>query len=260
MVGVSSFAMTALLLSELLPYFDTLPAAAFTCGYPTDPYVQSSNAAGQFGAPRSGYTHAGIDVWHTRDVEPVYSIAPGTVTHAGWESGTAYGNVVKVSHPDGAWSRYAHLESVAVSVGQTITQGHRVGVMGSTGGDYEKHLHYEVRINGNDLINPRDYIEQRCGVDTGGTTLSAAEVTEIKNHINAKFDEYDPRPRLYKHSTTKQEMAVSVPQRYVRVMSNIADRDNLIALGIISPAAPIVVNDGTYRGLVTEASKPVPTA
>lgn len=62
--------------------------------------------------------------------------------------GGNYGNYVLISH-DGTYStRYAHLSSVSVSVGDYVSQGQTIGYIGSTGWSTGDHLHFEVYVNG----------------------------------------------------------------------------------------------------------------
>ena len=86
---------------------------------------------------------------------PIYAAADGVVTKAGWGSG--YGRMVKVRHAFGIDTWYAHLTRVRVSVGQRVSQGDRIGDMGSTGRSTGVHLHYEVRRDGKPR-NPMNFI------------------------------------------------------------------------------------------------------
>jgi murein DD-endopeptidase MepM/ murein hydrolase activator NlpD len=77
---------------------------------------------------------------------PIYAPAPGIVSFVGVRSG--YGKTVEIDHGRGFKTRYAHLNATAVSPGQRITLGQRVGAMGTTGRSTGVHLHYEVWMDG----------------------------------------------------------------------------------------------------------------
>lgn len=98
--------------------------------------------------------HAGQDFGGERGT-PIHATADGIVTFAGRQSG--YGNIVIIQHDFGFETRYGHLSSIAVSVGQRVSRGDRIGGMGSTGRSTGTHLHYEIRVGGNP-INPMTYI------------------------------------------------------------------------------------------------------
>lgn len=74
----------------------------------------------------------------------------------------SYGKAVYIDHGNGYETRYAHLYSDQVSVGQRVAPGQRIGIEGRTGsacGQYPVHLHFEIRKNGvpvnlNTLIKP----------------------------------------------------------------------------------------------------------
>ena len=95
--------------------------------------------------------HDGIDVAGLGCGTPIYAVAGGTVTIAGWYSG--YGNSVQIKHATGHTSLYGHLNSVSVSVGQTVKKGQQVGRMGNTGYSYGCHLHLQMEY-GNHSIDP----------------------------------------------------------------------------------------------------------
>jgi len=78
----------------------------------------------------------------------------GTVITAAWNAG-GYGNYVVVDHGNGYKTLYAHMlnNSVVVKAGQKVTQGQKLGTMGSTGRSTGTHLHFEV-IGPGGKLNP----------------------------------------------------------------------------------------------------------
>ncbi|MFD8206892.1 peptidoglycan DD-metalloendopeptidase family protein [Streptomyces sp. NPDC059695] len=89
----------------------------------------------------SGY-HTGVDFIASTGTT-VVAVGPGTVYSAG--DGGAYGNQVVIQHADGTFSQYAHLSSISVSAGQTVTGGQQIGLSGATGNVTGPHLHFEIR-------------------------------------------------------------------------------------------------------------------
>ncbi len=77
---------------------------------------------------------------------PVKATAAGTVTRAGTWGG--YGRMVEVRHAKGITTRYAHLSSIGVRVGQPVDQGEVIGRVGATGLATGAHLHYEFLQGG----------------------------------------------------------------------------------------------------------------
>ncbi len=100
---------------------------------------------------RWGKMHKGIDIAGPIGT-PINSAAGGVVVFAGWQGG--YGNLVEIKHADGTTTRYGHNSRLTVSVGQTVAQGQQVSEMGSTGHSTGSHLHFEIRPNGGDAVNP----------------------------------------------------------------------------------------------------------
>ena len=98
--------------------------------------------------------HTGIDLAAPAGTH-IYSWRSGTVTFAGWSGG--YGNFIIVDHGDGFVTRYAHCSKIAVTKGQTVSQGQVIGYVGTTGNSTGNHLHFEVKVNGN-FVNPRNYL------------------------------------------------------------------------------------------------------
>jgi murein DD-endopeptidase MepM/ murein hydrolase activator NlpD len=74
---------------------------------------------------------------------PVKTTMDGKVISAGWND-QGYGNLVIVEN--GPYrTYYAHLSSIPVSVGDTVTAGTTIGLSGNTGNSTGPHLHYEIR-------------------------------------------------------------------------------------------------------------------
>jgi murein DD-endopeptidase MepM/ murein hydrolase activator NlpD len=93
---------------------------------------------------------------------PVYAAHSGTVTRVSigtWDTG--YGTNVWISNGSGIESHYAHLSSISVSVGQSVSAGQTIlGMSGNTGKSTGPHTHFEIRQNGI-LVNPLSYVGNR---------------------------------------------------------------------------------------------------
>ncbi|MFE6282087.1 peptidoglycan DD-metalloendopeptidase family protein [Streptomyces sp. NPDC057877] len=112
----------------------------------------------------SGY-HTGVD-FAAATGTPLKAVGPGTVVSAGWAG--AYGNQVVIKLDDGYYAQYAHLSSLSVSSGQSVTGGQQIGLSGSTGNSTGPHLHFEIRTTpsyGSD-IDPVAYLRSH-GVSIG---------------------------------------------------------------------------------------------
>ena len=103
---------------------------------------------------RWGRMHEGVDIG-AGDGTPIRAAASGQVVYAGWMSG--YGNLVAIDHGRGISTAYGHQSSIAVGVGQVVSQGQTVGYVGCTGHCFGPHLHFEVRINGTP-VDPLGYL------------------------------------------------------------------------------------------------------
>jgi len=98
--------------------------------------------------------HKGVDFAGTAGSN-VVAVAAGVVTWAGERSG--YGKLIEINHGDGFVTRYAHNARTLVTVGQTVTRGEAVALMGSTGRSTGPHVHFEVLHNGRQ-VNPLSYV------------------------------------------------------------------------------------------------------
>jgi len=111
-------------------------------------------ASGAFVWPASGqitqrfvWYHKGLDIAN-RASPNILAADSGTVVGAGWLDGYGYGNRVIIDHGNGFRTLYAHMSSVFVVTGQTVSRGNAIGKMGCTGRCTGTHLHFEVIRNG----------------------------------------------------------------------------------------------------------------
>lgn len=123
--------------------------------WPVASYVYVSSRFGQRVHPITGEikNHTGIDIASNQGTT-IYAADGGTITLAAWNGG--YGNCVMIDHGNGYVTLYGHMSSIAVSQGQTVSQGDTIGYVGSTGNSTGPHLHFEVLKNGT-RIDPEQF-------------------------------------------------------------------------------------------------------
>ena len=98
--------------------------------------------------------HPGMDIAAPTGT-PIRAAAAGRVILASYTGG--YGNYTCIQHSASLSSCYGHQSSIAVSVGQSVSQGQVIGAVGSTGHSTGPHLHFEARVNGG-VVNPLNYL------------------------------------------------------------------------------------------------------
>ena len=98
--------------------------------------------------------HMGIDIGCSYGV-PIAAADSGVVTVAEW--GESGGNYVMIDHGNGFVTMYLHNSSLAVSVGDVVSQGQTIAYAGSTGYSTGTHCHISVFLNGS-YVNPLDYL------------------------------------------------------------------------------------------------------
>ncbi len=135
---------------------------------PTDNLIMSRSAeAGRWGWPTAEFypvicqylcydNHHAIDIY-AKTGTPIYAAREGVVVQMistcpnmsanQKECGGGYGNYITIKHSNGVYSRYAHLDSVNVKMGQTVAAGQKIGAIGTSGRVGAAHLHFEIRPN-----------------------------------------------------------------------------------------------------------------
>lgn len=93
----------------------------------------------------------------------------------GYEGGGSYGNYVKLKHPDGYYTLYAHMAygTIKVKKGQNVSKSQVLGYMGATGYVTAGHLHWEVRNIYDNKINPTPYLD--------------ADLPNMNNQVNVYY-------------------------------------------------------------------------
>ncbi|MBE6810696.1 MAG: hypothetical protein E7521_06535 [Ruminococcaceae bacterium] len=101
-----------------------------------------------------GRNHKGVDIC-AKGGTSIYAVADGTVVHSGWKGD--YGYCVIVEHEGGMRTLYAHAKQLCCNVGDTVSQGEVIALVGTTGQSTGNHLHFEVIVNGRNY-DPAPYI------------------------------------------------------------------------------------------------------
>jgi murein DD-endopeptidase MepM/ murein hydrolase activator NlpD len=99
--------------------------------------------------------HAGIDISVIAGT-PVQAAQEGTVVFAGYNG--AYGKAIKLDHPNGFSTLYAHNSRILVHVGQNVKAGQVICLSGNTGRSTGPHLHFEVHKDALP-VDPLPYLE-----------------------------------------------------------------------------------------------------
>ncbi|MBU0600315.1 peptidoglycan DD-metalloendopeptidase family protein [bacterium] len=95
---------------------------------------------------RNGRMHQGIDIKAPEGTE-IKAISDGTVIYSS-NSFRGYGNIVIIKHQDNFHSVYAHNKENLVKIGQKVTKGQVIALVGNTGNADCFHLHFELRNKG----------------------------------------------------------------------------------------------------------------
>lgn len=148
-----------------------------------------------------GNGHIGIDLgWQTIQNDGILAHSQGKVVfcqtghrnNPGSSGNASYGNCVKLLHPNGYYTLYAHLSEVNVAYGQEVAKGQQIGKMGNTGNSYGEHLHFEVRNQKGQCIDPAPYITADLpglvtnSIETEGDDMTENQVKEICRQVMAE--------------------------------------------------------------------------
>lgn len=137
------------------------------------------------------YNHKGIDLgWRTDEEQnKVFANCYGVVAYTEdglgrGEGASGWGNYVLIKHPNGMYSRYAHLQKgLWVSVGQEVNENTVLGIMGDSGNVTARHLHFEVQTSAscNDRIDPTPYLNKAIWENSPQPTPTGDKLYKVIN-------------------------------------------------------------------------------
>lgn len=169
---------------------------------------------GTMGELRNTHFHAGLDIDTPGVGFPVHSVQEGYISRATCTT-AGYGTVLYVTHPDGNTTLYAHLDEFKGAVGDyvrreryarkvseidlqfspnhfPISRGDVIALSGNTGGSGGPHLHFEVRNNSNDALNPLTYGFTEVRDNVAPLVFKVALRTlDNKSRINDQFGRFE---------------------------------------------------------------------
>ena len=91
----------------------------------------------------------------------IYAAADGIVIKS-VKNTYGYGYHIIIDHGNGVQTLYAHCSKLYAKVGDVVKRGDKIAALGATGNAYGKHLHFEIRING-EYKDAEDYIGSYYG-------------------------------------------------------------------------------------------------
>ena len=156
-------------------------------------YPTTQNITSGF-RPPDRPNHNGVDFSRGQN-EPIYASAGGTVSRS--YVSDSYGEVIFIKHVINGQNYetvYAHMAtgSRLAGVGQTVTQGQQIGIMGTTGDSTGIHLHFELHIpewvqGGANAVNPIPYLEGTAQPPTGEIHCKNQYLTLSEMTVNANY-------------------------------------------------------------------------
>lgn len=156
------------------------------------PFTGSYSVTSNYGtrtAPTAGGStdHKGIDFSMPVNTDILSSIA-GRVAEVGYNS--SRGNYIVVNNDSGISSVYQHLNSVLAKQGDVVRQGQVIAKSGNTGTTTGPHLHYELKIDGQN-VDPLLYLQTYDQINGGdaGTTAGGFKIPELDS-VTAAIKEY----------------------------------------------------------------------
>lgn len=102
--------------------------------------------------------HKGVDFAGTEGGD-IIATGAGVVTWSGERYG--YGNLIEINHGKGYKTRYGHNKELLVKIGDVVSKGQQIAIMGSTGRSTGPHVHYEILKNDRQ-VDPARYVYRKA--------------------------------------------------------------------------------------------------
>lgn len=136
--------------------YETKSLGSISFIWPCPASGRITSAFGGRSSPTEGASsnHQGIDIGAPTG-SSILAAASGSVVIATYSASA--GNYVMINHGGGVYTVYMHMNSIGVSVGQSVSQGQQIGTVGSTGYSTGPHLHFGIRSSGT-YVNPTAYV------------------------------------------------------------------------------------------------------
>ena len=90
---------------------------------------------------------------------PIKAVESGKVRLVG-QFGT-YGLTVVLEHGNGYYSIYSHLQAATVKLGDAVAKRQTIGSVGGQNSDYGPHLHFEIRGENQQALDPASWLRRR---------------------------------------------------------------------------------------------------
>lgn len=200
--------------------------------------------------------HRGVDIAVPTGTT-VYAAHDGTVTTAAYDS--YYGNYV-VIEKDGYTTKYAHMDSLSVSAGQSVTKGTGIGTTGNTGSSTGSHLHIECLYNG-EYYNPLFYFDvgegTLYGESPGGGGGSLGNVIPPDSYDDATVQElmeeaakYLGYPYVWGGSSPSTSFDCSGFVCWVFTNSGVHNLSRTTAQGIYDQCTPVSASEAKAGDII----------
>lgn len=179
---------------------------------------QATSLSGCFGDIRINHFHSGLDIrTGGQEGKRVVAAADGYVSRIRVQNG-GYGNVLYITHPNGYTTVYAHLKEFNAELARFLTskqyeqkmweidipvepgrfaykQGDLVALSGNTGGSAGPHLHFEIRDEKEEALDPEQFgFKEIRDITPPVIEFISLVCLSADARINGKFGSFDFKP------------------------------------------------------------------